>query len=159
MILPSPSASRSSSNPGDLPMNRVAVPNAVQLVEASSEGREVSAGQHEQHENCIQQFALSAVLILWFPSGRVATGRYTVAIASTQWDVRRSCHYGGFSICSISTGTVNQSLNSIKRYLRLERNKGSKYTIPEPPPRPEPEPRPTPRPTSPTPPLPERKLG
>ena len=46
-------------------------------------------------------------------------------------------------------GTANQSLNSIMRYLMLERNKVSKDTIPEPPPRPEPEPRPTPRPTSP----------
>jgi len=81
MILPSPSASRSSSLLGDSPMNRVAVPNAVQLVGASSEGREVSAGQHAK---CIQQFALSAVLILWFPLGRVATGRYTGAIASAQ---------------------------------------------------------------------------
>ncbi len=65
-------------------MNRVAVPNAVQLVGASREapeGPEVSAGQHEK---CIQQFALSAVLIPWFPLGRVATGRYTVAIASAQ---------------------------------------------------------------------------
>ncbi len=62
-------------------MNRVAVPNVVQLVGASREGPEVSAGQHEK---CIQQFALSAVLTLWFPLGRVATGRYTVAIASAQ---------------------------------------------------------------------------
>ena len=68
-------------------MNRVAVPNAVQLVGASREGPEgpegpeVSAGRHEK---CIQQFAHSAVLILWFPLGPVATGRYTVAIASVQ---------------------------------------------------------------------------
>ncbi len=62
-------------------MNRVAVPNAVQLVGASSEGLEVSAGQHEK---CIQQFVLSAVLILWFPFSPVATGQYTVAIASAQ---------------------------------------------------------------------------
>ncbi len=65
-------------------MNRVAVPNAVQLVGASREGPEgpeVSAGRHEK---CIQQFAHSAVLILWFPLGRVATGRYTAAIASAQ---------------------------------------------------------------------------
>ncbi len=62
-------------------MNRVAVPNAVRLVGANSEDQEVSAGQHEK---CIQQFALSAVLILWFPLGRVATGRYTAMIASAQ---------------------------------------------------------------------------
>ncbi len=65
-------------------MNRVAVPNAVQLVGASREGPEgpeVSAGQHEK---CIQQFALSAGLTLWFHLDRVATGRYTVAIASAQ---------------------------------------------------------------------------
>ncbi len=80
-ILPSPLGSKSSSLPRDLPMNRVAVPNVVQLVRASREGPEVSAGQHEK---CIQQFALSAVLILWFPLGRVATGRYTVVIASAQ---------------------------------------------------------------------------
>ena len=65
-------------------MNRVAVPNAVQLVGASKEGPEgpeVSAGHHEK---CIQQFALSAGLTLWFHLDRVATGRYTVAIASAQ---------------------------------------------------------------------------
>ncbi len=62
-------------------MNRAAVPNEVQLVGASREGPEVSAGEHEK---CIQQFALSAVLILWFPFGRVATGRITVVIASAQ---------------------------------------------------------------------------
>ncbi len=63
-------------------MNRVAVPNAVQLVGASREGPEVSAGH--PHEKCIQQFALSAGLIPWFPLDRVATGRYNVAIASDQ---------------------------------------------------------------------------
>ena len=62
-------------------MNRVAVPNAVQLVGASKEGPGVSAGHHEK---CIQQFALSAGLTLWFHLDRVATGRYTVAIASAQ---------------------------------------------------------------------------
>ena len=65
-------------------MNRLAVPNAVRLVGASKEGPEgpeVSAGHHEK---CIQQFALSAVLTLWFHLDRVATGRYTVAIASAQ---------------------------------------------------------------------------
>ena len=65
-------------------MNRLAVPNAVQLVGASKEGPEgpeVSAGHHEK---CIQQFALSAGLTLWFHLDRVATGRYTVAIASAQ---------------------------------------------------------------------------
>ena len=62
-------------------MNRLAVPNAVQLVGASKEGPEVSAGYHEK---CIQQFALSAGLTLWFHLDRVATGRYTVAIASAQ---------------------------------------------------------------------------
>ncbi len=65
-------------------MNRVAVPNAVQLVGANREGPEgpeVSAGHHGK---CIRQFARSAVLILWFPLGRVATGRYTAAIASAQ---------------------------------------------------------------------------
>ena len=65
-------------------MNRVAVPNAVRLVGASKEGPEgpeVSAGHHEK---CIQQFALSAGLTLWFHLDRVATGRYTVAIASAQ---------------------------------------------------------------------------
>ena len=62
-------------------MNRVAVPNAVQLVGASKESPEVSAGHHEK---CIQQFALSAGLTLWFHLDRVATGRYTVAIASAQ---------------------------------------------------------------------------
>ena len=65
-------------------MNRVAVPNAVQLVGASKEGPEgpeVSAGHHEK---CIQQFALSAGLTLWFHLDRVATGRYTVAIASAR---------------------------------------------------------------------------
>ena len=65
-------------------MNRPAVPNAVQLVGASKEGPEgpeVSAGRHEK---CIQQFALSAGLTLWFHLDRVATGRYTVAIASAQ---------------------------------------------------------------------------
>ncbi len=64
-------------------MNRVAVPNAVQLVGASkvAVAAEVLTGQLER---CIQQFALSAVLILWFPLDRVATGRYTVAIASAQ---------------------------------------------------------------------------
>ena len=65
-------------------MNRLAVPNAVRLVGASKEGREgreVSAGHHEK---CIQQFALSAGLTLWFHLDRVATGRYTVAIASAQ---------------------------------------------------------------------------
>jgi hypothetical protein len=65
-------------------MNRVAVPNAVQLVGASKEGPEgpeVSAGRHEK---CIQQFALSAGLTRWFHLDRVATGRYTVAIASAR---------------------------------------------------------------------------
>ena len=65
-------------------MNRLAVPNAVQLVGTSKEGPEgpeVSAGHHEK---CIQQFALSAGLTLWFHLDRVATGRYTVAIASAQ---------------------------------------------------------------------------
>ncbi len=62
-------------------MNRVAVRNAEQLVGASREGPEVSAGHHEK---CIQQFALSAGLTLWFHLDRVATGRYTVAIASAQ---------------------------------------------------------------------------
>ena len=65
-------------------MNRLAVPNAVQLVGASKEGPEgpeVSAGHHKK---CIQQFALSAGLTLWFHLDRVATGRYTVAIASAQ---------------------------------------------------------------------------
>ena len=62
-------------------MNRVAVLNAVQLVGASKVAAEVLTGQPER---CIQQFALSAVLILWFPFCRVATGRYTVAIASAQ---------------------------------------------------------------------------
>ena len=73
--------------PGDLPMNLVAVPNAVQLVGASREGPggpEGPEGSAGHHEKCIQQFALSAVLILWFPLGRVATGRYTAAIASAQ---------------------------------------------------------------------------
>ena len=65
-------------------MNQVAVPNAVQLVGASKEGPAVPAVPAGQHEKCIQQFALSAVLILWFPLDRVATGRYTVAIASAQ---------------------------------------------------------------------------
>ncbi len=67
-------------------MNRVAVPNAVQLVEASKEegeGPEVSAAAGH-HGKCIRQFARSAVLILWFPLGRAATGRYTVAIVSAQ---------------------------------------------------------------------------
>ena len=71
-------------------MNRVAVLNAVQLVGASkvavAVAAEVLTGQPER---CIQQFALSAVLILWFPFCRVATGRYTVAIASAQRDARR----------------------------------------------------------------------
>ena len=62
-------------------MNRVAVPNAVQLVGASKEGPE---GPEGHHEKCIQQFALSAGLTLWFHLDRVATGRYTVAIASAQ---------------------------------------------------------------------------
>ena len=65
-------------------MNRLAVPNAVRLVGASKEGPEgpeVSAGHHEK---CIQQFALSAGLTLWFHLDRVATDRYTVAIASAQ---------------------------------------------------------------------------
>ena len=71
-------------------MNRVAVPNAVELVGASKEGPEVSAGPagpagpEGHHEKCIQQFALSAGLTLWFHLDRVATGRYTVAIASAQ---------------------------------------------------------------------------
>ncbi len=68
-------------------MNRVAVPNAVQLVGASKEVPEVPEvpeDSAERHEKCIQQFAPSAVLILWFPLGRVATGRYTVTIASAQ---------------------------------------------------------------------------
>ena len=65
-------------------MNRLAVPNAVQIVGASKEGPEgpeVSAGRHEK---CIQQFALSAGLTRWFHLDRVATGRYTVTIASAQ---------------------------------------------------------------------------
>ena len=62
-------------------MNRVAALNAVQLVGANREVPEVLVGEHEK---CTQQFALSAVLILWFPLGHVATGRYTVAIASAQ---------------------------------------------------------------------------
>ena len=68
-------------------MNRVAVPNAVELVGASKEGPEVSVGPEGpegHHEKCIQQFALSAGLTLWFHLDRVATGRYTVAIASAQ---------------------------------------------------------------------------
>ena len=65
-------------------MNRLAVPNAVELVGASKEGPEVSAGPEGHHEKCIQQFALSAGLTLWFHLDRVATGRYTVAIASAQ---------------------------------------------------------------------------
>jgi hypothetical protein len=71
-------------------MNRVAVPNAVELVGASKEGPAgpaVSAGPagpEGHHEKCIQQFALSAGLTLWFHLDRVATGRYTVAIASAQ---------------------------------------------------------------------------
>ncbi len=62
-------------------MNRVAVPSAVQRVRAGREGPEAST---DQREKCIQQFALSAVLILRFPSYPVVTGRYTVAIASAQ---------------------------------------------------------------------------
>ncbi len=62
-------------------MNRVAVPNAARLVGASREGPEVSAGDHEK---CIQQFAPSAVLILWFLLGPGETGQYTVTIASAQ---------------------------------------------------------------------------
>ena len=65
-------------------MNRLAVPNAVQLVGASKEGPEgpeVSAGRHEK---CIQQFALSAGLTRWFHLDRAATGPYTVTIASAQ---------------------------------------------------------------------------
>ncbi len=65
-------------------MNRVAVPNAVQLVGASEVAAVAAEILTGQPERCIQQFALSAVLILWFPLGRVATGRYTVAIASAQ---------------------------------------------------------------------------
>ncbi len=65
-------------------MNRVAVPNAVQLVGASREGPEGPEVSEGRHEKCIQQFAHSAVLILWFPLGPVATGRYTAAIASAQ---------------------------------------------------------------------------
>ena len=65
-------------------MNRLAVPNAVRLVGASKEGPEVSVGPAGHHEKCIQQFALSAGLTLWFHLDPVATGRYTVAIASAQ---------------------------------------------------------------------------
>ena len=65
-------------------MNRLAVPNAVRLVGASKEGPEGPEVSAEHHEKCIQQFALSAVLTLWFHLDRVATGRYTVAIASAQ---------------------------------------------------------------------------
>ena len=68
-------------------MNRLAVPNAVELVGASKEGPEVPAGPAGpagHHEKCIQQFALSAGLTLWFHLDRVATGRYTAAIASAQ---------------------------------------------------------------------------
>ena len=65
-------------------MNRVAVPNAVQIVRASKEGPEGPAVSAGHHEKCIQQFALSAGLTLWFHLDRVATGRYTVAIASAQ---------------------------------------------------------------------------
>ena len=43
-----------------------------------------SGGSAGHHEKCIQQFALSAGLTLWFHLDRVATGRYTVAIASAQ---------------------------------------------------------------------------
>ncbi len=62
-------------------MNRVAVPNAVQHVRASRVGLEALT---DQREKCIQQFALSAALILRFPSYPVVTGRYTVVIASAQ---------------------------------------------------------------------------
>ncbi len=68
-------------------MNRVAVPNAVQLVGASREGPEGPEGPEGsagRHEKCIRQFARSAGQILWFPLGRGATGRYTAAIASAQ---------------------------------------------------------------------------
>ena len=65
-------------------MNRLAVPNAVRLVGASKEGPAGPAGPAGHHEKCIQQFALSAGLTLWFHLDRVATGRYTVAIASAQ---------------------------------------------------------------------------
>ena len=65
-------------------MNRVAVPNAVQIVGASKEGPAGPAVSAGHHEKCIQQFALSAGLTLWFHLDRVATGRYTVAIASAQ---------------------------------------------------------------------------
>ena len=65
-------------------MNRLAVPNAVQIVGASKEGPAGPAGPAGHHEKCIQQFALSAGLTLWFHLDRVATGRYTVAIASAQ---------------------------------------------------------------------------
>ena len=65
-------------------MNRLAVPNAVRLVGASKEGPEGPEVLAGHHEKCIQQFALSAGLTLWFHLDRVATGRYTVAIASAQ---------------------------------------------------------------------------
>ena len=47
-------------------------------------GGEGPEGPEGHHEKCIQQFALSAGLTLWFHLDRVATGRYTVAIASAQ---------------------------------------------------------------------------
>ncbi len=62
-------------------MNRVAVPNAVQLVGASREGPEVSA---EEHERCIQQFVLSVVRTLRFLSDPMVTDRCIVAIASAE---------------------------------------------------------------------------
>ncbi len=61
-------------------MSRLAAPNAAQLVGASSQAPEVSAAAAD-HERCTQQFARSAVLILWFPFYPVVTDRCTVVIA------------------------------------------------------------------------------
>jgi hypothetical protein len=65
----------------DLPMNRVAVPNAGQLARTNKVEAEVSAGR-DQPERCTQPFAPSVVSILWYRFCPAVIGRSTVAIAS-----------------------------------------------------------------------------
>ena len=63
-------------------MNQVDVPNVGQLARANKVVVEDSAGRG-QPERCIQPFAPSVVLILWYRSCPAVTGQSTVAIVST----------------------------------------------------------------------------
>ncbi len=74
-------------------MNRVAAPNAAQLVGASKAAaaavstvgtNKAAAVLTGQPERCTQQFAPSVVPILWYPLGPMVRSQSTVAIASAR---------------------------------------------------------------------------